>query len=187
MLAFRCLVVATSAMTFSLCAPQVWSAEPPQTKVRVTTISPDGSTNDVTRVLKVGQLAGTYYQGDGLGVNLELTLKADGKFECKWRGCLGTYGANSGEWAIRDLELKFSPKVSQGMFKDLPLDPLRVVSFQRHYLLVQKRDWDRFKSDGPNTFVCFHQSDARNDIEKEYYRRIEESVKAVEKRLSKPK
>lgn len=45
-------------------------------------------------------VVGSYYFGDGLGVNCVLDLKANGEFSFTWNGCLGLYDSNSGpyEW-----------------------------------------------------------------------------------------
>src|SRR5262245_36189497 len=40
--------------------------------------------------------AGAYYQGDGLGVNLDLDLAPKAGAAFLWRGCLGMYGQNLG-------------------------------------------------------------------------------------------
>ncbi len=43
-------------------------------------------------------LLGKYYQGDGLGANLNLTLERGHKFSYTWRGCLGVYDKAKGTW-----------------------------------------------------------------------------------------
>ena len=40
---------------------------------------------------------GSYYRGDGLGVNHSLEITADGKFRFRWEGCLGSYAETGGE------------------------------------------------------------------------------------------
>jgi hypothetical protein len=40
--------------------------------------------------------AGTYYRGDGLGLNVSVTLAPHGGFAYTWTGCLGRYDANYG-------------------------------------------------------------------------------------------
>jgi hypothetical protein len=54
-------------------------------------------------------LAGSYYHGDGLGVNCQLTVKADGTFTFVWRGCLGVYDENDGTAKLIDGHLKLAP------------------------------------------------------------------------------
>src|SRR5437764_903929 len=41
--------------------------------------------------------AGTYFEGDGLGVNIALQIAPDGGVSETWHGCLGPYGANQGD------------------------------------------------------------------------------------------
>ena len=47
-------------------------------------------------------LAGSYYYGDGKGVNCRLTLTAEGTFSFQWRGCLGVYDSNEGTAKLVD-------------------------------------------------------------------------------------
>lgn len=46
--------------------------------------------------LKGDSWAGSYYYGDGLGVNVELTLAPKSGFAFTWHGCLGLYDMNYG-------------------------------------------------------------------------------------------
>ena len=160
-------------------------SEPPTAKVRVTLISVDGSTTEVREGLQDRQLFGDYRLGDGLGYNLSLSLKDGGKFECQWIGCLGVYGTSSGAWTIQDTGLKLDPKKADGMFKDRPIDRLRILSFQKNYLLLQERDSEWFKKYGPDTFCCFHQAGARKALAEHERRRIEQEVKDEEKKTKK--
>ena len=45
-------------------------------------------------------LVGSYYFGDGLGMNCGLDLTKDHRFAFRWTGCLGTYDKNTGSWEI---------------------------------------------------------------------------------------
>jgi hypothetical protein len=47
-------------------------------------------------------LTGKYYQGDGLGWNLYLTLSPTGGYEIAETGCLGEYGRAHGNWTLYD-------------------------------------------------------------------------------------
>jgi hypothetical protein len=40
--------------------------------------------------------AGRYFEGDGTGRNIDLSLTPDAGVAATWKGCLGTYGANHG-------------------------------------------------------------------------------------------
>jgi hypothetical protein len=48
----------------------------------------------------VADLAATYYQGDGTGVNWSLELRQDGTFAFSWEGCLGNYDRQAGRWSL---------------------------------------------------------------------------------------
>ena len=54
-------------------------------------------------------LAGDYYQGDGLGANLSLKLRASGSFAFTWAGCGGLYGENNGPAAVKSGVLRLAP------------------------------------------------------------------------------
>jgi len=54
-------------------------------------------------------VAGTYYFGDGLGVNCDLVLEASSKFSFRWTGCLGEYDRNSGNYDLTDEMLTVHP------------------------------------------------------------------------------
>lgn len=42
-------------------------------------------------------VAGSFYRGDGLGINHTLELTAEGAFHFRWQGCLGTYSEAAGK------------------------------------------------------------------------------------------
>ena len=44
--------------------------------------------------------AGEYYEGDGLGANIRISLAPDAGVAATWHGCLGLYGANRGKIVI---------------------------------------------------------------------------------------
>jgi hypothetical protein len=57
----------------------------------------------------LAEIAGEYYMGDGLGVNLTLVIAPDGTFSFKWQGCLGTYDTAAGRASMHDGELWLEP------------------------------------------------------------------------------
>lgn len=56
-----------------------------------------------------GDLQGTYYFGDGLGVNCSLVLTKD-NFTFRWTGCMGEYDKNAGPARMEGNLLVLSPK-----------------------------------------------------------------------------
>src|SRR4051812_44249821 len=60
--------------------------------------------------LTLGQVAGKYYQGDGLGLNCSLAIKPEGAFSFEWRGCLGLYEQGSGGAKLAGGHLILSPE-----------------------------------------------------------------------------
>lgn len=51
--------------------------------------------------------AGEYYEGDGLGANIALSLAPHAGMAATWNGCMGLYGANRGRVEARDGMLRF--------------------------------------------------------------------------------
>jgi hypothetical protein len=81
--------------------------------------------------------AGTYYEGDGLGVNIAIDIAPEGGVSETWHGCLGLYGANQGDVRVAeggDLVLDFQRPNPKGFggFADR-LTPVRWG--ERHYLI----------------------------------------------------
>ena len=55
-------------------------------------------------------VAGSYYYGDGLGMNCSLVVKPEGRFSFIWRGCLGVYGKNEGGARVVNDHLILTPE-----------------------------------------------------------------------------
>jgi len=84
------------------------------------------------------QWAGTYYYGDGLGVNARLTLAPQSGFVFIWTGCLGVYDRNFGDIVEVDHgHLKLNPtfeNLQQG-FQGFAEELVPVTWGQRQYLI----------------------------------------------------
>jgi hypothetical protein len=59
-------------------------------------------------------LVADYYTGDGLGYNIQLSLRADGAFSATWYGCVGNYGKASGNWVRAGDRVTFHNRASKG-------------------------------------------------------------------------
>jgi hypothetical protein len=99
-------------------------------------------------------LAGRYYQGDGLGVNLRLNLKKDGQFVCKWTGCAGDYGATSGTWSLDGNRIMVKAIKSRGMFEISPLSNMTVINDEGVTRLLRDSDAD-FVGKNPRMLANF--------------------------------
>lgn len=93
------------------------------------------------------RLNGDYYQGDGLGYNLHLTLENDGTFTCQWTGCLGDYGSTSGEWSRSGRHITVNPTDSSGMFKDTPLGNMTILKRDGGRRLIRDADANLLATD----------------------------------------
>jgi hypothetical protein len=58
----------------------------------------------------IAALAGEYYHGDGLGMNMRLEIMPDGRFSFTWRGCLGLYAASDGRAKLVNGRLILKPE-----------------------------------------------------------------------------
>jgi hypothetical protein len=154
-------------------------------RVRLIVVSSAGWTEESVEEIMVSKLIGDYRLGDGLGYNLHLVLKTDGRFACTWRGCLGVYGSATGTWAIQAAGIKLSSQMREGKLKELALDRLRVISFSGHYLLLREEDRDWFKEHGPDRFLCFHREEAREPLEQRWREQVKATVKPLEEKSKK--
>ena len=99
-------------------------------------------------------VAGDYYRGDGLGVNIRLLLGEDGTFDSTWRGCLGVYGTAKGTWRLKKGRVLFRPKQETGLMEG-ELQALDVLTCEQRIILVSPRDRDLFLRRGPSRNSCF--------------------------------
>ncbi|MGC8644581.1 MAG: hypothetical protein ACP5XB_32350 [Isosphaeraceae bacterium] len=89
----------------------------------------------------VAPYAGEYYQGDGLGWNLRLPLRADGVYSFIWSGCCGVYDRDSGYVSYTDGLLTLTPA------KPSPRQPLQVfypVRWGPRVYLIEREDMANF-------------------------------------------
>ena len=80
---------------------------------------------------------GSYYEGDGLGVNKYLDINPEADFTFKWRGCLGLYDHNHGKVRAEKDRLLLSfdlPKIKEG-FQGLEEEFIVVRWGKRTYLI----------------------------------------------------
>ena len=86
-----------------------------------------------------------YYEGDGLGENVRVTLDAKIGVAATWRGCMGMYGANEGEVDAsnpREFAFRFrhpNRESGQPVFGTFPERVHAVRWGKRHYLLPEDR------------------------------------------------
>jgi hypothetical protein len=81
--------------------------------------------------------AGRYYYGDGLGVNVKLSLAPKSGFAFTWNGCLGLYDQNYGDVVEVDGRIKLIfkyPNERKG-FEGIAPELIPIVWGERHYLI----------------------------------------------------
>ncbi len=91
---------------------------------------------------EVGQLgehewAGAYYLGDGLGVNVSLSLAPESGFVFEWRGCLGLYDRNFGPVEFANGLVKLHPRFpnTRKGFQGIATELLPIRWGNRRYLV----------------------------------------------------
>ena len=100
-------------------------------------------------------LVGKWYTGDGLGYNVDLTLRADSSYDAVWTGCLGTYGTAKGRWHFDGRKLTFAPTDEKDMMRN-HLRTLTVIPDKHKIVLVPPKslaDFKKWGSDPP--FWCY--------------------------------
>ncbi len=87
--------------------------------------------------LKTHLWAGEYYYGDGLGVNVDLSLAPKSGFVFTWNGCLGLYDQNYGDVAESDGRIRLVFKLSNERkgFQGIAPEFFPVIWGDRHYLI----------------------------------------------------
>jgi hypothetical protein len=92
--------------------------------------------NEINRIGE-HEWAGEYYYGDGLGVNVALTVAPESGFVFTWHGCLGLYDRNFGNVGFEDglLKLSLSYPNKRGGFAGIAPELYPVLWGDRHYLI----------------------------------------------------
>jgi hypothetical protein len=81
--------------------------------------------------------AGDYHHGDGLGVNILMSIAPQAGYVYEWNGCLGVYDRNYGavKWANDRIELTFTFDSKNGGSKEISKAYVPVAWGERHYLI----------------------------------------------------
>src|SRR5438874_2362613 len=104
--------------------------QPAVERAPVATTQPEDMTDrysdeTLTTLLTMGHVQ-QYYNGDGLGENLYLTLLSGGHYTLTWRGCMGWYGAAAGTWRVSGKQLEFEPAEEHGSLAEHPIRRLNI-------------------------------------------------------------
>lgn len=111
----RLPALACALLLVACSAPAAPPKPPSAAAARSAPAQPDGDAAERRRAeirKELAQLgphpwAGEYYEGDGLGANIALSLSPRAGMAATWNGCLGLYGANRGRVEARDGTLRF--------------------------------------------------------------------------------
>ncbi|MFO0812349.1 MAG: hypothetical protein U0796_03970 [Gemmatales bacterium] len=166
-------------LTFATCflvKIRTVDAFPPLNRVKVTVVSEDGITKEMQVIVHRAHFEGSYYVGNGLGMNLYLSLLASGQFTCKWTGCIGDYGSSSGTWKIQPNGIVLNAQKAEGLLEDRPITQLNVIQYQQHFLLRDERYSGYFSNSPIGRSRCFHQEKARKSIDDFVTRQIQKEV-----------
>ncbi|MCA9253864.1 MAG: hypothetical protein R3E58_07045 [Phycisphaerae bacterium] len=86
--------------------------------------------------------AGSYYHGDGLGVNASLTMAPSNGFVFVWTGCMGVYDRNYGDVTFTDqgtIQLTFEFVNDEKGFQGVSPEFMPIAWGERHYLIEPDR------------------------------------------------
>lgn len=122
---------------------------------------------------------GTYYFGDGLGVNCYFELKDDRRFSFTWRGCLGIYDTNEGPWSIEDGWVVLKPEKPNGRAGLGTATRFFPVQWGERLYLVADDDMERFCEDVPREWAWNRHGHPGWRIET-YYLRIGDEAKRLD-------
>lgn len=120
--------------------------------------------------------AGSYYHGDGLGVNASLTMAPSNGFVFVWTGCLGVYDRNYGDVTHTDrgtIQLRFEFVNDEKGFQGVSPEFVPIAWGERHYLLEPDRVIDFCNSvnsgweprDGAHGFYFLRRGDESKPVE----------------------
>jgi hypothetical protein len=100
-------------------------------------------------------IPGTYYFGDGLGVNCTLTLSREGRYRFRWTGCLGEYDKSQGSWRMEGDRVLLRPlqPAKEDYFSGMG-HRFVVVPWGKRLHLVEENQMPRFAAEA---------KDARDD------------------------
>jgi hypothetical protein len=98
------------------------------------------------------KLAGIYYHGDGVGVNIYLSLKPDGSYLADLYGCGGFYAEARGNWGIAANTITLSPFQKEDPLRGY-LRTLDIVNVANRFVFVRPEGRERFEE---------HRADALN-------------------------
>ena len=154
----HCNTVLLGASLFAVTVSAVSAAEPErQAKAETFTVE---------------QLAGDYYRGNGLSLNVSVQLSDDGDYAASWDGCVLEIGAATGTWMVTGNVITLKPtRLSETAFggnsrKNL----LRKLTVHRGsdgvlVLLPELKDdhaRSRFKKHGITRETAFHKPSANS-------------------------
>lgn len=92
---------------------------------------------DEIKNLKDHEWAGTYYAGDGLGVNTSIVLAPKSGYVFEWYGCMGLYDRNYGAvtWANGRIHLSFTFENKREGFQGIAPELIPISWGSRQYLI----------------------------------------------------
>jgi hypothetical protein len=89
-------------------------------------------------------IAGSYYRGDGLGVNQSLVIAPGGTYGFSWRGCVGTYASSTGQATLRDGELVLTASTRNKESREAAEESYLPVRWGGRLYLIEKDQMIRF-------------------------------------------
>ena len=128
---------------------------------------PDGS--PMPSDPSIESLSGTYYRGDHLGNNTNLTLQPDGGYEAWTHSCTSEQPKELGTWVLKTSLVSFLPTTPEPSVRRELRTPHQVLLADGEWVLVRPadlKDYSEFRSSGFSKKIgerCWYHCFARKD------------------------
>jgi hypothetical protein len=151
-------------------------------KVKIIVVADDWSTKESLESINPERLAGEYCVHDRLARDIFLTLRPSGKFRCPFvgAGCFGLRGWAAGDGVLDKDGIKIVVQESTGTLNEIPLTDLCVLSFRKHYCMVQTRDLQYYSQNGGLKRICLSFSELMEEEVRKINSRAEEDSKTYQ-------
>ncbi|MGV3720782.1 MAG: hypothetical protein ACO1SX_07715 [Actinomycetota bacterium] len=168
------LLAALLTSGFAIRGP-VAADERPAVRTRVIAHPPEGLPVERLQALSRAELVGEYNTGM-IGSSYFLTLRNDGSYWLADYSCLGLNGSQNGRWMLDREGIRLSIRRTDGSYADMPRDRLtrrlRVVSFGKHFLFIEKASLERLNRYGLEPHRYYHRREVRDAASRDHLRRL---------------
>ena len=114
------------------------------------------------------QLAGSYYRGTGLHVNVTLDLKESGDYTADWHGCITEVGSATGKWSVSGSVITLTPTKEIEEARGVnslqgTLRQLHIVRTPRGFVFIPDLKDKRYLEQGITAVTAFHKQEPKTE------------------------